>query len=289
MSQAFIGAEAVRGDLTRGQLRWNYTAVHPGVYIPNGTEPTVLLNAVAAWLWTGRKGIIAGRAAAALHGAKWVNASTPIEVIAQHGRRRSGVIVHEQRIGNDEITYVANMRVTTVSRTALDPARHLPRDYAVAHLDALAAATGVTCADAFALAERYRGTPGIRRTRIALSLMDSGAQSPRETRLRLWLIDDGLPAPRTQIRVSDGCSEAFLDMGYDEPMVGLDYDGQHRASNRERYVYDIGRAELIDRQGWVDIHVVAEHTRRFVLHRVREAFRRRGWDPPPASISAPRL
>ncbi len=54
MSQAFIGAEAVRGDLTRGQLRWNYTAVHPGVYIPNGAEPTVLLNAAAAWLWTGR-------------------------------------------------------------------------------------------------------------------------------------------------------------------------------------------------------------------------------------------
>jgi len=119
--------------------------------------------------------------------------------------------------------------------------------------------------------------------------MDSGAQSPRETRLRLWLIDDGLPAPRTQIRVSDGCSEAFLDMGYDEPMVGLDYDGEHHASNREQYVHDIGRAELIDRQGWVDIHVVAEHTRRFVRHRVREAFRRRGWDPPPASISAPRL
>ena len=69
-------------------------------------------------------------------------------------------------------------------------------------------------------------------------------------------------------------------MGYDEPMVGLDYDGQHRASNRERYVYDIGRAELIDRQGWVDIHVVAEHTRRFVLHRVRGAFPRRGWHPP---------
>jgi len=78
-------------------------------------------------------------------------------------------------------------------------------------------------------------------------------------------------------------------MGYDEPMVGLDYDGEHHASNREQYVHDIGRAELIDRQGWVDIHVVAEHTRRFVRHRVREAFRRRGWDPPPASISAPRL
>jgi hypothetical protein len=36
------------------------------------------------------------------------------------------------------------------------------------------------------------------------------------------LIDAGLPTARTQIRVSDGSGEAFIDMGYDEPMVGLD-------------------------------------------------------------------
>src|SRR5262249_25507590 len=151
MSQAFIGGEAIGGGLTRGQLRWNYTAVHPGVYIPNGPERTGFLNTVAAWLGTRREGIIPGRAAPGLHGAKWVNASTPIEVIAEHGRRRSGVIVHEQRIVDDEITCVAGMPVTTVSRTALHIARHLPRNIAVAHLDALAAATGVTYADVFAL------------------------------------------------------------------------------------------------------------------------------------------
>jgi len=110
--------------------------------------------------------------------------------------------------------------------------------------------------------------------------MDSGAQSPRESWLRLVLIDAGLQAPRTQIRVSDGFNEAFIDMGYDEPMVGLDYDGAHHIVDRGQYVYDIGRAELIDRQGWIDIHVVAEHNRRFIVHRVREAFARRGWTPP---------
>jgi hypothetical protein len=115
--------------------------------------------------------------------------------------------------------------------------------------------------------------------------MDAGAQSPKETQLRLWLIDDGLPAPRTQIRLTDGRKEAFIDMGYDEPMVGLDYDGEHHLSNRRQYVYDIGRAEFVECQGWIDIHVVAEHSRRFVLHRVREAFRRRGWNPPSSSIS----
>jgi hypothetical protein len=109
--------------------------------------------------------------------------------------------------------------------------------------------------------------------------MDGGAQSPQETRLRLILIDDGLPPPRTQIRVSDGMNEAFIDMGYDEPMVGFDYEGAHHSRIRGQYVHDIGRAELLDRQGWLDIRVVAEHSRRFILHRAHMAFERRGWKP----------
>jgi very-short-patch-repair endonuclease len=226
-------------------------------------------------LWTGRRGVIAGRAAAALHGAQWVDPSTPIEVIADHTRSRVDVVVHEERIADDEITYIGELPVTTPTRTALDLARHLPRDRAVAHLDALAAAVGVSAEDVIDLAVRYRGARGIRRARTALALMDAGAQSPKETWLRLLLIDAGLPKPRTQIRVSDGFNEAFIDMGYDEPKVGLDYDGMQHASDRSRYVYDIGRNELIERQGWIDLHVVAEHGRAFILHRVREALRLR--------------
>jgi len=147
-------------------------------------------------------------------------------------------------------------------------------------LDALAAATGVLPIEALALAAKYPRLRGIRRARIALALMDGGAQSPKETWLRLVLIDGGLPRPRTQIRVSDGVKEAFLDMGYDEPMVGLDYEGKHHSDDRGQYVYDIGRAEFVERQGWLDIRVVAEHSRRFILYRAREAFARRGWTPP---------
>lgn len=111
---------------------------------------------------------------------------------------------------------------------------------------------------------------------VALKLMDAGAQSPKETWLRLVLIDAGLPAPRTQVRVSDGRAEAFIDMGYEEPMIGLDYEGAQHSTDRMRYVHDIGRYELIERQGWLDIRVVAEHSRLFVLHRAEQAFRQRG-------------
>jgi hypothetical protein len=283
MGQPFVGIEAIRtGTLTRGQLRWNNTAIHPGVYLPNDVERRVLVNAAAAWLWTGRRGIIAGRAAAALHGAKWVDASTPIEVIAEHTRPQPGVIVREERIAADEITYLDGLPVTTLERTALDLGRYLARDKAVAHLDALAAATGFCAEAVMALAGRYRGARGVRRAARALALTDAGAQSPRETWLRLLLIDGGLPKPRTQIGVTDGLNKAFIDMGYDEPMVGFDYEGQHHSADRDQYVHDIGRAELIDQQGWIDVLVVGEHSRRFILHRAFKAFARRGWNPPPS-------
>ncbi|MDG5482793.1 type IV toxin-antitoxin system AbiEi family antitoxin, partial [Mycolicibacterium gadium] len=248
--------------------------------LAKNAERTVFTNATAAWLWTGRTAIITGRAAAALHGAKWVEASTPIDVIAKHTRRRSGVVVHEERITDDEITLIGELPVTTPARTALDIARHLPRNLAVVHLDALARATGVTSADALALLDRYRGARGIRAAQVALSLMDGGAESPRETWLRLVLIDDGLPPPRTQIRVSDGVRHTFIDMGYEEPMVGLDYEGRHHSDDRNQYVHDIGRAELIEQQNWIDIRVVAEHSQRFILHRLRAALSRRSWAPP---------
>ena len=60
----FIGSEALRtGRLTRGQLRWNYTAVHPDVYIPRETRRSLAVNTRAAALWV-PDGVITGRAAA---------------------------------------------------------------------------------------------------------------------------------------------------------------------------------------------------------------------------------
>ncbi|MGV0661166.1 hypothetical protein ABQE40_22220, partial [Mycolicibacterium pulveris] len=168
-----------------------------------------------------------------------------------------------ERIDWDEICEIGELAVTTPARTALDLARHLNRDLSVRHLDALAAATGVTADDVAPLVERYRGWRWMKRARIALDLMDGGAQSPKETWLRLLVIDAGYPRPRTQIRLHDGLvggAEAFLDMGWDEPMIALDYDGEQHQTDRPRFVHDIGRNGFVESQGWLDIHVVKEHS-----------------------------
>ena len=280
MWQAFIGAESIAsGELTRGKLRWSFRAVHPGVYLPKDAELTLFNRTAAAWLHTGRTGIIAGRAAAALHGAKWTRSDDPIELIAKHGRPRPGITIREERIAPDEIVAIAGMPVTSPARTAFDLARHLVRNPAVMRLDALAAATGVTRSDAMHLVERYRGARNTRAARLALALMDAGAQSPKETWLRMVVYDAGLPKPRTQIRVSDGMFSAFIDLGWDEPKVGLDYEGAHHFSDRGQIVHDIDRYEMIDRQGWLDLRVVAEHRPRFIESRIRDAFAQRDYTP----------
>jgi hypothetical protein len=275
MSLPFIGSAAVAsGLLTRGELRWNYTAVHPDVYIPKGSEPTLDVRTRAAALWV-PGGIIAGRAAAALHGASWVGASTTVELIGRARRRQAGVIVREERIRADESMPLGDLLVTTPERTALDVARHLPRGEAVAHLDALAAATGIKPADVLTLADRYPGARGVRRARAVAPLTDPGAQSPRESWLRLLLIDAGYPRPVTQIPVSDGYTTAFVDLGWDGPKIGLEYEGGHHQTERRQFVRDIGRHDMLEELGWLIIRVVKEHSRGYILRRVDEAFNRR--------------
>lgn len=287
MSSPIIGTEALAtGVLTRGQLRWNYRPILPNVYVLKDQSLTLRTRTVAAWLWSGRRAVIAGRAAAALHGARWVSERTPVELVYPCGRPPAGIIARNERIVADEIVVVDTMLVTSEVRTALDLGRHLPRDSAVTHLDALARAAAVQRDPILALAQRYSASRGIARAAVAVDLMDAGAESPRETWVRLVLIDAGLPRPRTQIKVTDGSRTAYIDLGWDEPMVGVDYEGDHHRSERRTYVGDIGRYEWIARRGWDDIRVVAEHSPRYIVHRAVEAFGLRGWDHRRKSVTS---
>jgi hypothetical protein len=269
-----IGTEAIAsGALTRGRLRWNYIALHPNVYVDKNYERTLTTNAYAAWLWTRRRGIIAGRAAAAVHGVQQVDDSTPIELIADHRRRCRGIVIREERIEDDEIQTLGPFRVTTPARTALDLGRRLPRDVAVTLLDGLAGATGVEYADVAVLMDRYHGARGIPQARIALALMDGGTRSPAETRLRLMFHDAGMPKPRTSILLDDGRDGAVIGMGWDRPKVGVSFQDPGEADHH-LLVQEINHQEVLQRLGWIEIRVAALNQPRSILHRVREALRR---------------
>jgi hypothetical protein len=121
MDEVFVGSRALRnGRLTRGSLRWNYRLLFPDIYQSKLVAPSLRLNTLGAWLWSGRNGVIAGRAAAALHGARWIDATTPIEMIWKSGRPPRGIVVRNERIDGDETIEIAGLTVTSVRRTAFD-------------------------------------------------------------------------------------------------------------------------------------------------------------------------
>jgi hypothetical protein len=278
MGDVFIGSEAVaRGSLTKSDLR-RHRAIFRDLYVPKLHEPSLRDRTAGAWLWSRRRAVVAGVAASALHGARWVNADIPVELIAPNARRQRGLVVRNETLVDDEITYVARLPVTTPARTAYDLGRHLPRGQAIAPIDALMHATPFSVEEVVLLAKRHPGARGLRRLRVALPYVDGGAASPKETWLRLLLIAAGLPPPTTQIPVFDGYrTVAFLDMGWEEFKVAAEYDGDQRRSDRRQYVKDIRRHELVDDLGWHVVRVVSEDRSSDVIDRIYNALWRRGY------------
>ena len=112
------GAPLASGALTRSQLRWNYDALHPDVYLAKGARRDLWTRSEAAWLWTRRRGIVAGRAAVGLYAVTSVERAAPVELLGRARRREPGVITRNERVAEDEIRSRGDMRVTTAERTA---------------------------------------------------------------------------------------------------------------------------------------------------------------------------
>jgi hypothetical protein len=262
MGEPFIGSDAIEaGRVTPYALRSRFIAMYPDVYIPTDVEVTAIIRAQAASLWSRRQGVVAGQSAAALHGAKWVDARRPAEVLWPNRRPPKGIHAWSDRVANDELEVIRGILVTTPARTALDIACRYPLGTAVAAIDALARATQLKMADVELLADRYKGRRGIRNARTVLDLVDPGAESPRETWLRLLVIRAGFPRPQTQIPVYDeyGVLVAVLDMGWEGIKLALDYEGDHHR-NPVRFNKDIRRHDDVTELGWTDIRVTSRDT-----------------------------
>ncbi|MFG1931026.1 hypothetical protein ACGFK1_10260 [Mycobacterium sp. NPDC048908] len=277
MGEPFIGNEAVAsGLLTPYVLRSRFSALHHDVYLPKDAEVTSIIRAKAAWLWSRRNGVVAGQSAAALHGAKWVDANAPAQIIYANRHPPRGIHTWADRFDDDEVEVIDGMLVTTPERTAFDLACRYPVGSAVAKIDALARVTRLKLADVDLLGERYVGRRGIKNARVALSLVDAGAESPRETWLRLLLIRAGFPRPQTQIPVYNeyGVLIAVLDVGWQDIKVAADYEGDHHRS-RARFNKDIRRHEEVTEMGWIDVRVTSEDTEAVIIRRLQAAWDRR--------------
>lgn len=278
----FRAAEALAaGAVTPDLLRRDYVSIYPGVWVPREAALSTTQRARAAWLWSRRRGVLAGLSASALLGAKWIDADIPAELI--HGNRRAPPLlaVHTDTLLAGEIQTIRGMPVTTAARTAFDLGRRLDLSQGIQRIDALMNATDLKVVDVAAVANAHRGARGLRQLDETLLHVDGGADSPYESLTRLILVQAGFPRPQTQIPVhnSYGRIVARIDMGWKEYLVGVDFDGAHHWTDPKQRERDAERYNTLLELGWVDIKLTSRTlhlTPRRFLERVGASLVNRG-------------
>lgn len=278
----FRASEALAdGLLTFRQLRRHHTAVYPGIWVPRDADLSARQYAVAAWLWSRRKGVPAGLSASALLGARWIDPELPAELVHTNRRAPPGIVVHRDELGAEETQLASGIRVTTPARTAFDLGRRLPLAQGVQRIDALMNATGVKVGDIEQVMAAHSGARGSRQLRQTLDFVDGGAESPYESLTRLVLVQHGYPPLDTQLEVLDEHGRIFarIDMGWREYRVGVDFEGaQHWTDPRQRN-WDVERYARLAELGWIDVRVTSGmlfNRRQVFLDRVGAALLSRG-------------
>jgi len=278
----FLGTEALaRGVVNRYQLRTRYDAVFRNVYVPKGQALTAVDKAIAAWLWSGRRATVAGLSAAALLGTRWIDANRPAELNQASQHKTKGIVLHSDQLWDDESCLIRGITATSPARTAFDLGRQRGLTTAIIRLDALRQSTRVKPTDVEMIAERHRGARGTAQLREALALSDAGAESPQETRTRLVLTSAGLRPQRTQIEIFNefGGFVHRTDMGWDDWLVAVEYDGiQHWADPGVR-ANDIDWQAEAEDLGWRVVRVSADMLRyrqATIVTRTRMALRAAG-------------
>jgi len=87
------------------------------------------------------------------------------------------------------------------------------------------------------------------------------------------LINEGFPRPRTQIPVLgwDGYPKYFLDMGWEDLSLAVEYDGEQHART---VGYDIERHDYISGVGWTVVRAAAGQRSAGIIRRVQREWNR---------------
>jgi hypothetical protein len=201
-------------------------------------EMTARLRTAAAGLTLGREVPACLHTAAELHGFGVL--IDPVTHVAVPGAtpylHRADLWPHQLVLGESDLTRLRCGTVaTTAERTAVDLARTVARLDALPVLDAALAAGACTQEALVGEAARHTRLRGVRQARELIALACEGPESPPESRLRLLCRDAKLPPPTVQLAVSDGRARRWIDLGWEDAMVGLEYDGEvHDGPDRRR-------------------------------------------------------
>jgi hypothetical protein len=175
--------------------------------------------------------------AAHLHGA-WTYA-TPLLVHVTHDfnphvAQTTEPLVrrHHTRLRSGERTVAAGVPVTSPERTLVDCLRTLPAAGALVVADSLFR-RGADPDEVSRIMSASRGKRGMVQARRLLEVCDPRSGSPGETATRLVAIDDGLPRPECQMEVRTPTTTRFVDFGWPDVGVGVEFDGEVKYSGGE--------------------------------------------------------
>jgi hypothetical protein len=235
--------------------------VYPGYFVDAALPDTVQLRLAIACRILAPDLVVARRTAAWLHGLDLLDyrgfpRTPPLEVVTRRQEVRSKSPLLATHVADDLVTAdvieMGGLQVTTPMRTAADLVRFAPRPDALVSLDAFLH-NGLVDPAAFKKSlVRWRGRRGIRQAYEITGLADGRSQSGGESRLRLRVIDMGLPRPQAQVPVHDLFGEVrfWLDLGWKNWMLGLEYDGEEFHGPEQR-AHDERRRAWIEQRGWI--------------------------------------
>ncbi|MDP9998191.1 MULTISPECIES: endonuclease domain-containing protein [Pseudarthrobacter] len=199
---------------------------------------------------------------------------------------------HRGQFFADEIVTHNGLLITSRTRTWLDCSRKMSIEELTVVADHLLriprpdfegrAEPYATIEDLADMLDRHKGTPGIRKARLALEQARVGADSAPETRLRLALEYAGLPEPELNVPMELGAGVVRQpDLAYPEHRVAVEYEGEGH-SEAAQIVRDIAREEDFARAGWLPVRISKRHMKneaQAAVAKIRTALLSRGWSP----------
>ncbi|WP_460748221.1 hypothetical protein [Myceligenerans cantabricum] len=163
--------------------------------------------------------------AALLWGAWTWRLDKQVHVIQLHPeatRRGDWLIRHRPRLPERDREVVGGLSVTSRERTIVDCACWLKPQQAAVVVDSLLGAGADRGRVDEIMQTRRRGS---RQARAILGVCDGRVESLGESRLRWILVEQGLPVPEVAIRVDTWAGPRWVDVGWPDLKVGLEFDG----------------------------------------------------------------
>lgn len=231
-----------------------------GCYVPSQVVDDTTSRIACLRLVTPPDAVLVDRHAGWAHGANMLllpNEHLEARPIAMYlpcgrGRLRNDLSDSGERTFHaDDLVEKDGVRMTTPLRTALDLGRQRWPEPALTALDALHRLGDFTVDELVDAIDRFAGMRWVRTLRTVAPHTDGRSQSGGETVVRWRWTQLAVPSPEPQVEVRAGSKLAFVDVGNEAALFGVEFQGREWHSGEANEAADAERFAWLDHEaGW---------------------------------------